>query len=296
MEPSTYCGASDDHVHYDNYELIAGKAIKLFEVDGIDENTLWIDMKNCSGSMDEITFSLLPNLQLISMDKCDIKSCSKAFSQNEKLETLHINKSKFPFEAITFEGNRGITTLHIQDIKSPLIACFQHLNKLEHLSLEGCNLETINKEFLTGLDSLKGLSISKCHIKTIETDTFRDLLELEGLDIRDCEISEITSDVFNNLPKLKFLSFHHNKIDSEINLNNLNQLESLQTIHFDINIYRSLLYDNFPNLKNVKIGYDDEENIEDEDIIEMLKSKNISTEYVFCGSIDYNSDEMEECY
>lgn len=295
MEPSTYCGASEDHVHYDNHELIAEKAIKLFDVEGIDENTFWFDMRNCSGSMDEITFSLLPNIQLISIEKCDIQSCSKAFAPIEKLKTLHINKSNFPFEAKAFEDNKGITTLHIQDVKSPLAACFQYLNKLEHLSLEGCSLETINRDFFTGLVSLKGLSISKCQIKEIDADTFRDLSHLEGLDIRDCEIAEISCDAFYNLSNLNFLSFHHNKTGPEIDLNNLNKLEALQTIHFDTNVYRSLNFENFLNLKKVKIGFGGEEDIEVEDIIEMLKSKNISTEFVFCGSIDYDSDEMEEC-
>lgn len=49
MEPTSYCGASFGHVHCENFVLNKEDPLKLFQRNEIDEDTFWLDMKNCSG-------------------------------------------------------------------------------------------------------------------------------------------------------------------------------------------------------------------------------------------------------
>lgn len=49
MEPTSYCGACFGHVHCENFALNAEDPVKLFKRNEIDEDTFWLDMKNCSG-------------------------------------------------------------------------------------------------------------------------------------------------------------------------------------------------------------------------------------------------------
>ncbi|CAG9826552.1 unnamed protein product [Diabrotica balteata] len=185
MEPTTFCGACDTHVWYENHELKAGEQIKLFNIDGEDTRTVWLDMRNCS----------------------------------------------------------------------------------EH-----------------------------CTIGSIDVDALCNLKSLEGINIRDSEISEINLDTFAKLENIKFLSLHHNNIQSDLNYNVFEQLKTLETIHFDTNIYYTLNFDNFPSLHNVRIGYKDDGDEPDlEELIARLNAKDIKTEYIFCGTVDCDTDDIEEC-
>uniref|UniRef100_A0A6P7GES4 Toll-like receptor 3 n=1 Tax=Diabrotica virgifera virgifera TaxID=50390 RepID=A0A6P7GES4_DIAVI len=296
MEPSTFCGACDTHVWYENHELKAGEQIKLFGIDGEDTRTLWLDMRNCSGTLDSASFSLLPNIEYLSMTKCNIESCSEAFSALEKLTSLDFNKTSFPLEAETFKDNKGITNLYLNGVENPKSSCFQHLDKLETLTFESCTFDIINSDTFAGLISLKNLTLEHCKIGSIDVDALCNLNCLEGINIRDSEISEVNLDTFAKLENIKFLSLHHNNIQSDVNYNVFEQLKALDTIHFDTSIYNTLNFDNFPSLHNVRIGYKDDGDEPDvEQLIAKLNAKDIKTEYIFCGTVDCDSDDMEQC-
>ncbi|KAG5862493.1 hypothetical protein JTB14_002916 [Gonioctena quinquepunctata] len=83
---SVYLGASSHHVHCENYVLEEGEPFKVFG-DGIYEGGEWLDMRNCSGVIDSTTFTLLPNMDYLSMDGCNIEKClPRIFSSLEKSE------------------------------------------------------------------------------------------------------------------------------------------------------------------------------------------------------------------
>ncbi|CAG9863876.1 unnamed protein product [Phyllotreta striolata] len=295
MNPEIYCGASDEHVHYNNQELIQGKPVKLFGIEGTDDRTIWLDMKNCTGVLDSTSFSLLPGLEYISFDNCNFEDCKRAFSSLNKLNSLHIDKGTFPLEPETFEDNTSLTVVSLQDIKVPSNPCFQHLQQLESLSFDTCLFENLNGTLFSNLESLKGISISNCKINVIENDIFDNLSHLEGLNIRDSEIDEINFEVFLKLANLKFFSFHHNKINADVDYKTFEQISTLTTVHFDLNVYEILNFDSLPNLETVKIGYVDEgDDPKSNEIVEKLQSSGVKTEYVFCGTIECESD-LEEC-
>lgn len=246
--------------------------------------------------MDSTTFSLLPNLDYISIENCNFKQCLKAFAPLTKLNSVHVEKGTFPLESETFEDNSSITSISLQDVKIPMNPCFQFLKLLKTIEFDTCFFQNLNKILFSGLDSLEGISISNCKIQSIDTNIFEELSHLEGLNIRDSEIEEIDFASIHNLKKLKFFSFHHNKINGSIDYSIFEQLPSLSTIHFDLDVYEIMNFESFPHLETVKIGYVlDEEDSKSIDIVERLNSKGIKTEYVFCGTIDCSSDQEECC-
>nr|XP_023014190.1 leucine-rich repeat-containing protein 70-like [Leptinotarsa decemlineata] len=297
MEPTTYLGASSHHVHCENYILKEGEPIKLFGDSEIYPGAEWLDMKNCSGVIDSSTFSLLPNMDYINMDGCNIEDCfPKAFSPLEKLRALDIRNSKFPIKNEIFEDSKNISSLSLSNMKIPTSNIFGHLNNLESLSFSECVFEQLNKDIFSGMNNLKYLSISDSEIGNISTDCFDDMLNLEGLSIRDNVIGNVDCSSILKLTNLNRFSFHHNTTSSDIDYDAFHQLTSLESILFETSVYKSLNFDDFPNLKTVEIGYFDEEKMPDEDeVIEKLKLKNITFQYVFCGKVEYDMDDMQVC-
>ncbi|CAG9821933.1 unnamed protein product [Phaedon cochleariae] len=300
--PAVYCGASENHIHYDNFVLKEGEPMKPFMRDEVDEKCTWLDVKKCSGYIDSSTFTLFPCVEYITIDECIIQNCSpKAFEQLAKLKALDIRNSEFPVKKNIFEGAKNVESLSISNFHfKDNDDIFSNLSGLLSLTLENCTFGVIEKDMFSGLHTLKYLSINESKIDKISSDCFNDLENLEELGIRDNKIDEFDPKGILKLINLKRLSLHNNETSSEINYEIFQQLPALESFLFDNIIYESLDFSGFKTLKNVEIGFSKEkdDNTSKTAIFEKLKSMNIEYQFVFCGKVSFdknNKDVMVCC-
>ncbi|KAG5866016.1 hypothetical protein JTB14_006401 [Gonioctena quinquepunctata] len=219
-------------------------------------------------------------MDYLSMDGCNIEKClPRVFSSLEKFRALDIRNSKIPIEEHIFEDSKNINSLSLSDLEFSSSTKLKHLMNLETLSFSDCKFEQLNKEMFSELGNLKYLSISDCDIASMSADCFNKLSNLEGLNIRDSKIGDVNCESMLKLANLKRLSFHHIVTASELDYKIFSQLPSLETVHFETSIYRTLNFDDFNNLKTVEIGYVDQQSSPEEDeLVEKLKANNITSE------------------
>ena len=93
-------------------------------------------------------------------------------------------------------------------------------------------------DFSNFLPNLKLITIDGCPIESIDKDTLAPYPDLEGLIIKDGKLTFIPSDLLDSLPNMKIISFEGNEIacvGDELP-DNLDSLQSLEFLYFEDNV------------------------------------------------------------
>ncbi|CAG9854411.1 unnamed protein product [Phyllotreta striolata] len=290
MEPKIYCGASSHHVHCENYNFEPGKALKLFGNENPDERTTWVDLRNCTGTLDSTSLSLLPALDYLNITDSSVELSPKVFSSMPKLRALTIgNNSKTTIRKEFFE-ECAVQNLTIEDSQIPTGDCFAHLKSLDNLTLKNCTLEKFNDETVSNLHLLKYLYIDKCQIGSLG-DFHEHVPQLEYLYISENKMQQFDYEGIAKLEKLNTLGMYANEVGTDINYEVFQKLPKLETISFDTAVYKNLKFTEYPSLKTVHINTPtDVLNDEEQKVMDELEKLNINFEYHYYGplNIDYS--------
>jgi len=148
------------------------------------------------------------------------------FSQFENLEELTIGSTDGP----------KLTEISWQSLPSSLISLiiygigedipensFDHLRKLESLSLSGKDIENLHKDTFKSLTKLEVISIQGTSIKTLDPELFINQAALSDLNLRDNKIAELPSGIFTKLVNLGIKSEYHG---IKMSFNNIQRLNS----------------------------------------------------------------------
>lgn len=90
---------------------------------------------------------------------------------------------------------------------------FLGLTKLKKMSINGVNLEVLERDYLKGMRTLRELRIEGT-IHEIEFDAFADVPKLQELIMKHCSISKISMDAFFGLFGLMYLDLSHNELET----------------------------------------------------------------------------------
>ena len=200
-------------------------------------------------------------------------------SQDNDAQNMTILSSRIKMDAFdyfpnlkTLQFNRENDYLFLDD------NVFSRLNKLVTLELK-FRIGQIREKMFVGLSNLQKLTLQGCNLNSIEEGSFRDLVKLETLDLsRNSNLSEITSKMFDGLRNLKRLLLNDCKINSiksdtfktfseleKLNLSS-NQIENIdsntfkglnQLIYLDLSgcQIKSIDDDAFSHMENLKYLY-----------------------------------------
>lgn len=159
--------------------------------------------------------------------------------------------------------------------------CFNGLNCLELLSIEGMGNSSFSKRFLFGLSNLSYLEICYSSILKLEKDVFDFLPNLNCLILHSNDIKTIGNSVFSGMKNLKTIELDKNKIQSFkkqafFNMSNLdflyfknfvqnsilntcclNKMENLQCLilsNIQNTLKNEVILNNLPNLKFLSVN------------------------------------------
>lgn len=247
------------------------------------------------GLIDSKTFSLIPKLEILNLMNCNIqKVADNSFGNLNNLKSLDVRESTFPIDTNTFI-NCKLKSIYLSDLEIDLEK-LSTLKFLEEITFTNCTFSVISKAAFSDFGLLKSITFSSCKINKINFDAFHDLGHLTELRITECILEFLDTNCFSNLISLKNLSFHANAINSDINYEVFQNLPSLETILFDLEIYKNLDFQKYCNLKTVEIGYNDETDEElRNSIISMLTDKKLHYELVFIGKVVVDMNEVQIC-
>ena len=99
----------------------------------------------------------------------------------------------------------------IEDIRP---GAFEHLPKLEYISLYHNRLTELRVDMFRGLSKLRGIHLYVNKIAAIEDDTFANFAHMKTLSLEDNELPEIRPGMFVGLDNLQFLNLRNNRIAS----------------------------------------------------------------------------------
>lgn len=295
MEPTMYLGAMSSHMHCEHYQFKTDEKLLPFNVNEVNENITWLDVKNGLGIITPDTFNNVPNLKVLNFKKCNLKFLPKSFAFLKKLTSISIENCNTLVTKEMFEGNETINSLYFYTIKFPGHECFTHLNKLEYLLMDGCDIENSKGGVFNGLQNLEYF-ILKNNKLTGLSDIFKDMHNLRVLSISNNKIGEFDYKSIPKLKKLRNLSIFNNEISTDINYK-LFERAPLEHIMFDTSVFlRYIDFQAIPTLKVVEIGtLTNSLTQEEEELVNKLNSMNIQFQYTFCGKVVVDMTQVQIC-
>lgn len=246
--------------------------------------------------IDSQTFALLPKLEILNLKGCKIqKVTGNSFSNLSKLKSLDVRESTFPVDSNSF-ANCKLKSIYLSDLEITLEK-LSTLKFLEEITFTNCTFSEIDKAAFKNFGSLRSITFSSCKINKIDLNAFDGLENLTELRITECVIGFLDSKSFSKLTSLKNLSFHANKVNSNVDFEVFQYLPSLEVILFDLDTYKDLNFPKYANLKTVEITYNDEQDEEElrNSIISMLTEKKIHHELVLTGKVVVDMNEVQIC-
>lgn len=239
-----------------------GKNTKVNDKHGPFESIMDLDMTNFTGTLDETTLSMYPNLK-----------------------TLTIQNSNFPkISSSMFEKCcKGLKKLSVRGNMETIIepGSFKDLKQLEELNINN-KITKLSKDLLEGLVTLRTLTLKKTKIDEIDENVFEDLKTLENLEIYDNTFSQIKPKTFIPLIELKKLSILHNSNLKEFSLDLLKSQQKLEHLGLPAKILNevdiSILKTHFPGLKKLEVPVDDKDNYEN--FLEKAKKEHLTVNFI----------------
>lgn len=138
-----------------------------------------------------------------------------AFAKTSNLLTLKIGN--FIEEIPTFRNPGQLTHLSLtrNRIRNVAAASFQHLNTLQRLNLDFCEIETVN--FAMGaenfLPDLRFLSLANNRIRNLQAHSFTMLIRLDNLILSNNQLQRINANVIRPIIQLRLLDLSRNQIN-----------------------------------------------------------------------------------
>lgn len=240
-----------------------------------------IDLSNTSTNKIE-NFQVKRNFVEV-LDKNDFKVVKK-FINSKKL--IHCD---FEFNSLQEIGED--TFLELNEIKKMTLQvdylclfkerCFNGLNSLETLFIEGMGNASFSTRFLFGLSNLICLEICYSSILKLEKENFDSLPNLNYLKLYSNDIKTIDNSVFSGMRKLNIIELNKNKINSfnkqaffnminleylcfenfvensKFNTSYLNRMENLKCLiisNWQNSLINEVCLDNLPNLKFLSVN------------------------------------------
>lgn len=246
--------------------------------------------------IDSQTFALLPKLEILNLMGCKIqKVTDNSFGNLSKLKSIDVRESTFPVDSNSF-ANCQLKSLYLSDLEINLEK-LSTLKFLEEITFANCTFSEIGNAVFRNVGSLRSITFSSCRINKIDFNAFDGLENLTELRITECVIEFLDPNCFSKLISLKNLSFHTNKVNSNVDFEVFLYLPSLEVILFDLDIYKDLNFPKYAHLKTVQIGYNDEQDEKElrNSIISKLTEKKIHHELVFTGKVVVDMTEVQIC-
>lgn len=188
-------------------------------------------------------FSNVQDLRKLTMNKCDLQSNDLDFLRNiPQLSFLSLRSNKIkelsdksafvgsPLQSLDLSYNSHII-IH-EDVLKPLVPT------LTLLSLDNCNIDVSNLQFLHGLSKLKTLSMEGSYSTKYNSIQNRfdslQLWSLESLSLSNSGLKVIFANTFDGLNSLKYLDLSHNELTNQI-FDMTNTLPNLEVLKLSYN-------------------------------------------------------------
>uniref|UniRef100_A0A4X2KCK3 Leucine rich repeats and immunoglobulin like domains 1 n=1 Tax=Vombatus ursinus TaxID=29139 RepID=A0A4X2KCK3_VOMUR len=198
-----------------------------------------------------------------------------------RLTQLELNRNRIRLiEGLTFQGLDNLDVLKLQrnNISKLTDGAFWGLSKMQVLHLEYNSLTEVNSGSLYGLTALHQLHLSNNSISRINRDgwsfcqklhelilsfnnltrldeeNLADLSSLQILRLNHNSINHIAEGAFKGLKNLRVLDLNHNEISGTIEDTSgaFTGLDSLNKLNLGENAIRSIQFDAFAKMKNLK--------------------------------------------
>lgn len=281
-EPTTYYGASSGHVHCENYNFQPNVPLKIFKRNEVFNDVTWLDITNCTGTLDQNTFKNLPNVRHLNISSSDLEKIEpRTFSSLRNLTSVGIWKSKIPFAENLFENCDNLEHLSFTKLKNGItVRIFQNVKNLNYIMFDRVPELNLGEDFFLGLSNLKYLFVKNCAIENFSEKVFEPLGNLEAMYFKGNSLKHFSSSAFLKLTNLKTFELRDNSTNSseklDINYQIFESLPLLESISFPEKYLSELNLNNFKSLKTVQLL----EGKASEDIQQKLASKNISIEWL----------------
>lgn len=255
-------------------------------------------MKFFVGIISIKTFTLTPKLQIINLMNCKIeKVWDGSFASLKELKSLDIRGTAFSIEINTFADCK-LKSLYLTDLEINLENLSQ-LKYVEDITFTNCKFSIIKKDVFSSMVSLNTLTFSSCEINIIDVNAFDDISKLVELRFSDCTIDELNCNSFLKLTSLQHLTLQGSTFKQHVNYNIFKNLPLLESIFFDLNVYKDLDFSGYLKLKTVRIGFNDENEETEEDlrkyVISKLNQNEINYELVFTGKVEVDMNDVQIC-
>lgn len=160
-------------------------------------------------------FSVFPNIWALSIAADTEEIPPGIFANATKLVHLSIEGRLRKLQAISLHPLK-LNTLSIENNQIETIDedTFVHQTDLEELSLADNKLRVIKRNTFSTLTSLTKLDLSGNEIQSIDTGAFVELARLEDLNLENNNIKVLDDRLFDRLGALKTLSIANNRIEN----------------------------------------------------------------------------------
>jgi Leucine-rich repeat (LRR) protein len=184
---------------------------------GLSESLLYLDLSsNMIHTIDSITFSLIPNLEVLLIYHNSIAVLENTlFSDLTELRQLDVSFNYVSQVSDgTFENNSRLEFLSLRhnDIDSISKTTFRAQHNLTHLDLSHNKISVIVQDAFLALQQLEWLSVTQNNIKEVSTNLCESVKQVLHLNLSANAIDCIKPRSFSQCSRLQTLSIAHNQV------------------------------------------------------------------------------------
>lgn len=180
-----------------------------------------------------------------------------AFKNLKTLEVLLLSGNKITQVLPKTLSDVTVKTLDLSFNKINNIAKHAFSNNLILLNLKKNELQILEDETFSNLQSLEMLILSKNKFQRLNKNTFKGLSNLSKLDLSKNQIETIEPDTFSSLHELMFLYLKYNRLSilsPDIFLKDMINLTDLELEQNNLTALSESLFQRMPNLEEISIG------------------------------------------
>ena len=176
----------------------------------------------------------------------------------KNLQTCDIDDQKIDGEGFSIAGDsslsiRGFFIRNNKEVKFLPENIVEFFPRLIAYEVRNCSIRTVNEKHFESLSKLEYLSMDFNEIDSIDADSFKDLIKLEFLKLNNNQIKKIDQIFFQSLGNLWQLRLGYNQIEvlDEKSFDNLRNIRNIELSNNELNTIPANLFKN--NLKLEKI-------------------------------------------
>lgn len=198
-------------------EVVSDEKFVISSLRNDSNSAFKIDSKRGVQFLPTNLFDVLPNLVLIKIRQCSVKSINgNHFKNLPKLKFLELSDNKIG--SVDSKAFADLVSLEVLDLSFNQIqsldeSTFKVLKALKHLQLNNNNIQTLHPKLFGSLSNIEEIRLDFNKIDHLDESIFKNLANLKVIALNDNKLTRIQRLLFRNNSNLTEIVLRNNKIE-----------------------------------------------------------------------------------